>query len=204
MAGVAGGRVVPVPAHPVVMRIGVRAAVAGDAGEDGVARRVRVAGRARVARVAARGDREPRVDEPALAPRGVARLVAAVARRREARGGVVRVRRAVVVGLVTAHAGGRRPLEDVVLVAHGAGDRGVHADQREEAVVVEVAAFPSSGRSPGGSCHTSSGSPPRRGSGSSWRCSRRGGSPHSRAASPDRRCSCGTSRTPPSRARRPA
>ena len=77
------------------------------------------------------------VEAGAASPGRVARPVAAVARGREAGGGVVGARRAVVIGAVTAHAVGRGALVDVVPMTRGAGLGGVRAHEREVRVVVE-------------------------------------------------------------------
>ena len=78
------------------------------------------------------GHRESRVAERALLPRGVGRLVARLAGRREAGRRVIGIARAVVVGQVAADAVARRAPVDVVDVAGRARLRRVDADQRED------------------------------------------------------------------------
>ena len=70
-------------------------------------------------------------------PARVRRLVARLARRREPRRRVVGARGALVGRAVTAVTVSRRALIDVVLVAGRAGLRGMHANERVGAAVVE-------------------------------------------------------------------
>ena len=203
VARVAGRRVVPVPGAARVLGVHLRPGVARRAGEHLVVVRIEMAFRAGPPGVPPGRDREPRVIEPALVERRVGVPVARLARRREPRRPVVRVRRAVVLRLVardstraacpgrrcscgtncTPPTGGARPARRT-----GCGRNSPTTSKTRRC----------------GTTRTPSGSRPRRGSG--WSCARSwsGGSRSSRAACPCRRCSCGTPRRPASRARRRA
>ena len=119
-----------------------RLLVVGLVAADAVARRalvdgVLVARGAGLRRVDADQREDARVVERRPAPRGVGRAVARFARGREAGGGVVGVRRPLVVRSVAADAVARRAGEDVGAVARRARLLRVRADEREAAPVVE-------------------------------------------------------------------
>ena len=137
--------VVHVAAHPGVREISrIPATMAAGALKYCVIARIRMARRADALRVAV-SHGEPSVIECRARP-GSGR-VAGLARRREAGGRVVRIRRARVIGLVAAVAGCRQRAGVVAVhVAVRAGNRGVRAGQRERGVVVvERGVSPSGG-----------------------------------------------------------
>jgi len=111
--------VVNIPTHIGVMEVGsVVVAVATRALEDRVVVRIRMAGRANSVGVAV-VHIEPCVIEDGAGPGG--RRMARGAGRGEAGRLMVRIRCAVIVGLVASHARGRQRCVVVVDVAHHAG-----------------------------------------------------------------------------------
>ena len=100
-----------------------------------------VARRAGLARVPAH-EGPLRVVERDPLPRRVRGPVARLARRREPRLDVARVRRLLVLGDVTPRAVARRPAVDAVLVAGRAGRRRVLAGEREGRLVVKAGLLP--------------------------------------------------------------
>lgn len=120
MALVAIHAVVDIPTHIGVMEVGsVVVAVATSALEDRVVVRIRMAGRANSISVAVIHV-EPCVIEDRARPGG--RRMARGTGRGEAGRLMVRIRRAVVVGLVASHARGWQRRVVVVDVAHHACD----------------------------------------------------------------------------------
>ncbi len=116
--------------------------VLGLVAAEAVLRRARVdvvlvAGGAGLGVVDADQREDLRVVEGRLVPVGVGGFVAALAGRREARGGVLRAGRGVVLGLVAAEAVPRGARVDVVPVAGGARLSGMDADEGVDQGVIE-------------------------------------------------------------------
>ncbi len=126
-----------------MIAVGGRFSVAGQTGEDGEIAGARVACGTGISGVGPGGDREPGVGERALIPAGIRCFVAILASRGEARGGVVRVRRLLVLRLVAGIAVGRHVCVVVCawrvgrVVADRARERRVNADKREDGRMVE-------------------------------------------------------------------
>ncbi len=106
-----------------------------------------VARRARVPRVTP-DERPLRVAERDPRPRRIRGPVARLARRRETRQDVARVRRLLVERQVAAGTVARRPAVDAVPVARGAGRRRVLSREREARPVVEAGLLPRRVRHP--------------------------------------------------------
>ena len=102
MAGVAGGRVVDVARHAIVVAVGLglRVAAARDAAEDPKVRWVDVAAAALRPGMLTGVDREVRMAEAALVPRRVGRVVAVLTLGRESGSSVIRILAGIVIILM--------------------------------------------------------------------------------------------------------
>jgi len=148
VARVAPVRVVRVAGAPLVLVVGLAAAVTRRAREHREVAGVRVALRAVALAVRSGGDGEPRVREPPLAPGRVGRTVADLAGHGKSGGAVAGAGRALVVGAMTALTIAGRAVEDVVHVTDAADLLGVLAEQTKHAVVIERAIAPARGVRP--------------------------------------------------------
>jgi len=142
MAIVTGCRIISISADFAVVSVRLSPAVAGQATEHLEITAIGVAGRTVIARMSARGDREPDVIEPGPVPGRIGSPMAGLAGRRESRGDMVRVTGRLVIRPVAAVAIAGRPRINVVLVTGRAIQSPMHSLEWVDAAVTEIRLVP--------------------------------------------------------------